>query len=548
MSGFSVKQGILQTPDYLSFRDAAQADEAELIEKALTTGNGIVSGGATGAQALRQQFLHDTLELSLYAQADAEGIKHFPVEKAYSTTVEWTSFDGYGATGDGFTQELGDDGLGNLVGSDDAFTRRTRTIKYLKAQREIGVVTQQVRNIKDPVAAAEQGATLELVKNMNLALYWGDEHTNQMSFTGIKGQVFEKALANPSAYSTLLYDAGGYRIDGQMLTDIQAICAKNFGNPSLLLQSVDGYNQTEASLFQQQRGEFGSEGYMGGDRSVFRSGWGNIKRVGDKMLRANRPLNIAGIGYDGKPRDSASGADATYPAAVGQIVNNPFTSVTAIAGGSGYYFDNRTLNDRTPSTDPVAASPNNLSGAGAVTAYYAISLVIGGAESKARVYGVNTSAAGSIGTGVAGDQPTGVAVAQGQIVKVVVNDALVAGGLSASYKQVTRIRLYSYVGTSAPTALSQFSLVDEFAFPSGSSTATIWDNGMYIPGGDSAFLLTQARDGHKSVNLMQLLPMMKRDLPNTAMTDRFAMLAFVTPILWVPEHHIIVRNVGTKTR
>ena len=165
------------------------------LEKAYTTGSSIVTPGAgTDASNLRKQFLVGGLVDTLYSQDDAVTMKLLPVRPVGSTVVEFSRFDQYGGAGDGFVGESGDGSFG-VASGDDAFSRQTRTVKFLAAQRQVGVVIQEVNNLEDPVAAAERGATMEIIRNANLGLLFGDSGFNSLAYDGIWKQLYDYVVA-----------------------------------------------------------------------------------------------------------------------------------------------------------------------------------------------------------------------------------------------------------------------------------------------------------------------------------------------------------------
>lgn len=83
------------------------------------------------------------------------------------------------------------------------------------------------------------------------------------------------------------------------------------------------------------------------------------------------------------------------------------------------------------------------------------------------------------------------------------------------------------------------------AFSNGQQAAYGYDNGMYIPGTDNAFLITEKRNGTNGWFMAELLPLMRCiGLPSLPMADPLVMLWFACPILLVPRHHVWIRNIG----
>jgi len=525
-------------PNYQRLAESIRQLDDEGITKALVTGSGIVADGATGGQALRMQFLDDVMTAVSFTEKHVVGIKHFPVEKAYSPTFEWTTYDGYGGTGNGFTSETGSDGAGNLNSFDDNFTRNVANIGLLATERQVSFLAQTTKNISDPVKAARTGATRELLRKANNALYFGDRLSNGLEYNGLARQMLTWCDNNPTD-SPILFDAGGQPIDQGLLDDASTVNINLFGDATLLLESATAYNDSMKLLHPFQRVEMGSAtGAYGVRKAEFEATGGTIQLVKDPMLRANRPLNIRGNGSDGLIRTSTT-ADASAPA----FASTPYATAnpTAGAAGAGKFWQvaNKNTDSAVMSTAPALPSGDGAVGGtqttrlAAGTYYYAVAPVYDGLEGPAWVYGA--SAAGTA-TGA-----SGIAVTANQVVKLVMTTAAITG-VGTTYA-TTRLKYRIYRTAVASPALSDFKLLMESATPTSGDSAC-WDNGFYIPGTDNAFLLTEQSQGMKALMMLQLLPLMERTLPHAALIDPFAYLWFAAPILLAARHHLWIRNVG----
>lgn len=507
--------------------------EEEGITKALVTGQGIVQGGDTGGRALRVQFLHDLLTAVSFQEKHAVGIKLLPTEKAYSPTFEWSTYNQYGSSGHGFQPETGSDGAFGLSASDDNFARQVINLGYLAALRQVSLVSQSTKNITDPIKTARIGATRELLAKANQALYWGDAKQNAIQFNGLIRQIQDWATAN-SQDSMICYDAGGSPVGASLLEDALVVNKNVFGEADLLLMSTTGYGDTSKLLFPFQRVDMGtSSGSFGVNKRQFEGPYGEVKIADDPMLRINRPLVIEGTGNNGLPRATADANAPTFTA------TNPWTTApTVISPGTGPFTKNATDNtDTGQPTVPAApsGSGNNQNRLAANTYYYAVSLVTDGYESLPWAYGASAS---NTLTGATGLTPNGSQIVQMQLAAASVTN--LGGTLS---RNRTQFRIYRYTGSTAPTAFSQFSFLMNAGVPTAGD-AYAWDNGMYMAGTDNAFLITRSRDGNPAWMLLQLLPLMERELPHYAMGDPVAYLWFICAVLLAPRHHIWVRNIG----
>lgn len=532
--GFNVAGFEFGDSSYNVFAEEARRQKA-MFMKSLTTGEGIVASGATGGQALRLQFMHGMLEKQSFEQDDAMAMKVIPKKDVTSTAIEWTTQGQYGGPGDGFVPETGSDGNFGLSGSDTNYKRRVRNVKFLAAKRLISLAAQLVRNVTEPEATEEESATLEIIGKANLAVYFGDSYKSNTQFDGLIRQITDWVTEFPQD-QVILWDAQGQPIDADLLEKIAVACRTRFGRPSMMLMSALAYGDTQSLLFPRERYGGGALGEFGVDKRTFRATTGPVKLVDDPTLRPNQPLVVDGTGMDGKPRTGAGDTGS-----VGWNAN-PWSACSAGAAGSGNFWQNVTTNDlaaaiSAPRTPSGEGNQKNALAAG--TYYYAASVVYQGLESLAWVFG---AAAADTVTGA-----TAVTVTAGQIVTCTFDYTKITGLGSTYPRNRVKVRVYRYggPGAAAPTALSDFDFLFEVGWPTGGTANTSgFDNGFNIPGTDNAFLITEKKGRADGWFWAQLLPMMRRPLPHLEMGDPVAMLCFGCPILWVPRHHIHVRNVG----
>jgi len=138
-------------------------------------------------------------------------------------------------------------------------------------------------------------------------------------------------------------------------------------------------------------------------------------------------------------------------------------------------------------------------------------------------------------------------VTAGQIVRIILGAGVTGTALGTTPLSHVKFRIYrTGLRSGPPTSLNDFNLLHETGCNTTAATTSIsFDNGMYIPGADNAFLLTEKKNGVDAVFLAQLLPLMKRTgLPSKVLSDPLALLLFVAPIILCPRHHIWIRNVG----
>jgi hypothetical protein len=530
--GWAVGLGGADGGAYRSLVSMAQNPES--LTKALTTGTGIVAADATGGQALRIQFLHGKLEQALFAHEDATTMQWIGVEKAHTATFEWSMQTAYGAAGDGFIGEAGSDGAFGLTATDGSLARRVKELKFLGVKRIASLKAMLTQSVSPVQKVQETEAALDVIGKCNLAIHFGDSRVAGLQFDGTIEQIRKFAEDN-TEYQDICYDAAGQPLDDTMLNSIAGVCRHHFGRGSRLLQSIQGYGDTEALLFPRARHEEGTRGTMGSDRSKFLSRFGEVQRYFDPMFNPGWPTRVAGVGADGKPLATADTGAATMSA-------TPFTAATAAGASTTSWLANRSTNAASASAT-YPAVPTGIGNQGnrldAGTYYYAMSVVRNGLESLPWIHGASSAglAQASSATGV-------VVTSANNVVRFTVDATVMSGIVASGIYAYTNYKVRLYRCSSKSTDRNDWALVCDFGLPGASGTIYTYDNGMYIPGYDSAVLFTESRGGAKGVLGLELLPMMKRQLPDLDVGAQFAYLYFYAPIMLFPGHHVWVRNIG----
>lgn len=548
-SGWSYDTGWnLNDDQYLSAK--AQAIRAEeTVRKALTTGTGVVQQGDTGGRALRYQFLIGEIESSTASQDDAVGIKRIPIKNATSSTIEWSTRESFDSGGNGFVDETGSDGNFGVNFYDNNFLRQTETIALMAEGRSTGIFAEHVHNITDPEIEQRRGAELSLIHKANRALYWGSRALTSNSFNGILAQI-ENWLDDNTSDMGIMYDCGGSPLTQYVLQSALPENINRYGKLSLILTDTYTYADSSSLLFPVQRSDVGSSGKYGGQRDMFMGPAGEVKIQFDPGLRPSRPLRISGPGSNGEPRlNVATSYDAgalAFGSSTPWVAASSTNGTQAINPGSGSFHRNYTRSTdsappavpNVPNSSLILNGGNNSNRLAAGTYYYGVSMVFQGQESPLYIYGAGVQTADTIsGT------PTGIAVTAGQIVQMDFDPTTVTGLGSTYPLRNVSWRIYRYDGPSAPTNVSQFKFLMEAGTPT-TGVVRAWDNGTWIPGTSVAFGITTMKQNKVGWALYQLLPLIKRDLPNLALADPEVLLWFITPLLRVRRHHIVFRNIG----
>ena len=539
MSELGFTEGFNQGPKWGSgvhrqWADTARAMEQDL-EKALTTGQGIVQTGDTGGSTLRTQWLPGLVERASFQTEDAVTFKAMPKKKAYSTTIEQTFALLYGGIGSGFTPELGDDGAGNIAGAEDSFQRATQVIAFMAARREPGFVTQQVTNLENPVELEQDLGELELLGKANAACFTGDRGLDIASFNGLGAQIRDWVILHNERQAAE-FDCAGQPLSESVLRDAQKRNRRNWGRFSRLIMSVDGKGDAQKEIYPKERFDGGRGGVnsYGVNPEKFNGDW-SVDLVDDPMLQIGEPLAVDGPRADPSIPTAADAGAPVWGA-------TPFTSINAVNPGAGFWRQNHNRTSDAAALTTVPALPPSTSGSGQQgshlpvgTSYYAITAVYAGRESLAWVNGA--SAANTIAGAAA------VTIAANKVVAIAIDLTTPAvTGLGSTFAR-QRVWYRIYRCDKVPNSLADFQFLMNVGAPVAGN-AWGYDNGATIPGTDVAYGITERKGGKDMWAWLNLLPMAKRMLPNTLMTEPFGILLFGTPFLPAPHFHTRFRNVG----
>lgn len=538
----------------------AQRDADERLEKAITSGGAVQSQpGDTSFRATREEFILQSLTHEHYTAEKCVAFNRLKKIKVDSNLVQFVSQTDLGGGGDGFIAETGgqsSSAFGYDVTSDADFKRESESTSLIYDVREVGSVAQKVKGLVDPVPNAHRSAIVRIKVLSNRALLYSDKKTNNLGFNGYRAQILQGVRDNPQARGYVLFDAGGKAFNNAWFNYLFAtMWQNNFSRPTVALMSgLDLYN-FQNTLLPITRAPQVIDGTVGTDVDKIKNPFSperSMELVADPMIRGNMPLNMIGVGANGKPRD-----ENTVDANALAFAATPWTSGTAGSAGTAYFYQNVTLNTdaaaiggsgaTTPAVPATTDGGDNANRLNAGTYFYAVSCVYLGRESRLWILG-NTSLAssGSLGTGTT----TTVTVTAGQVVKLTI-DLTSITGLGTTYKrELIRWRIYRAPATA--TKVSDFDLLCECGTPTAGNTTVAVDNGMYIPGGRDAFLLNENDDEDGAIIFFaQLAEVYKRPLPNTLLSDLCGFLNFGTPVVRkrtaLPQH-LWVRNLGDTTR
>lgn len=164
---------------------AMGADDFEALQKSLEAGYGSDVATLTGGSALRIQ----SLDLAL--QATVQENRHFalfnalPKPRATAVLDEWTEQSNIG----GFFGGTFNSQDGAAMETTGDYARMVGQVKYLSTYRKIPIVLQRQSNQVDAVALETTNGTKQLLTDIEVTLFEGDDTVTPLAFPGIQKQI-----------------------------------------------------------------------------------------------------------------------------------------------------------------------------------------------------------------------------------------------------------------------------------------------------------------------------------------------------------------------
>jgi hypothetical protein len=465
----------------------SQGDLAALqkaLEVPLEAGYGSDVSTLTGGSALRIQ----SLDLAL--QATVQENRHFalfnklPKPRATAVLDEWTEQHSIG----GFFGSTFNTQDGNAMQTAGQYQRMVGQVKYMTTYRSIPVVLQQQNNIVDAVTIETTNGTKQLLTDIEVGLFEGNDAVLPLSFNGIAVQI--ESLGSTDHVIDMR---------GAALTSVDPIAAAaevifgfgNFGRATdiYLPPSVQTDLNTDLDpAFRVIQDGQASTTVRGTAVTGIQTSYGKINTNTDVFIRDER-LKVP------------------------FQVRTPWFQPIAAA------------NNYAPQTvvvTPVAVQPGSLFAAGQAGDYYwGVTGIAQGGESL-----ITVSAQAAIVAGGA---------------------ASIAIGASASRSEtgyvIYRGRLN---GTSALTDLREMVRIP-YAGPANATTTYV-DYNQDIPGSTNAYILNLSETDH-AIAWRQYLPMMK--IPMAAvMSPIIPWLQMICGYLRMTKRnqHVLVKNIVTNSQ
>lgn len=263
---------------FVSARDyqdygASPANEIDELRKALAAGNDIVAPATAPGEGfpLRPQSLESMLKNLTFEMDEIKLFKTIPKVPATNTVEEFNRLLSYSASGSrtfnqGFIQE------GDLPEEQDSTYQRVYVlIKYLGVTGRVTHVANTIRAAHGNVIALEtMNKTMDLLKNLENALFFGDSTLIPEQFDGLYKLIGDGAPTN-------VIDLRGATLSEPVLNDVLLRIRDNYG------MATDGYFATGAfadlakEIYDRQRfGVAPQPGVLGASVTAFQGQHGKI--------------------------------------------------------------------------------------------------------------------------------------------------------------------------------------------------------------------------------------------------------------------------------
>lgn len=259
--------------------------ELEELNKALGTGEqGEAYGSFSDMSALRPQSLEATLKVVTATTEQIKFWKRIGKKQAFNTVEEFNVMDSMGGDGSPFFVE------GGLPNEEDShYLRQSQYVKFLGTTRVITHPATLVRNtVGDMVAKETTNGTSWLLMQLEKALYFGDSALDPLAFDGVMTQVTNFVKGKTYANQHVI-DMKGQPIDENILEDISAIIADNFGRGNLEMHLTNQVNKDLSKIIMgtsgRQRIMMGQDAMLGAPVRGYTANAGPIEFVNNIFLK-----------------------------------------------------------------------------------------------------------------------------------------------------------------------------------------------------------------------------------------------------------------------
>jgi hypothetical protein len=480
-----------------SLFSAANVDDLiKAISAGQASGQSLVGTLTTGA-ALKYESLEATLKNLTFNNQHFVYYNAVQKKPAKSTNEEYNQLVSYGRSGKYSTLE------GELPESVDSnYRRMSEFIKYKGIVGQVTDVILQTETQVDPMAQEVQNKMTLLLQSIENELHFGDSNVDPLQFDGVYR--LHKKLIAPT--SNLDYSRSPFVLDvrGAVLLDshtnavVSNIVNQGYGLVTDIFAPPQVFSDYVDQKYEQRRIITGSEveaGKFGQKVTEFVTQFGNITPRATIFGRRSVPRYTSGI---------TSGAQTTKsPAAITPDISTPLVAAadsTLTKFGSAYagdYF--------------VAIAAVNQYGESALTALSASAVSVSATQSIDMKFAITDNAYPATGF-------------------------IVYRSEKNPATALADTPLYPVFAVS---------IAERTAGYDGASAGLVRDRNYNIPNTEIAFLYESRNSDILAVK--ELGKMKKMDLAITSPTFRFAILYYLTQIMYAPYKVGVINNIGKIT-
>ena len=157
----------------------------EALQKSLEAGYGSDVATLTGGSALRIQSLDTTMQATVQDNQHFALFNMLPKPKATAVLDEWTEQHSIG----GFFGGTFNAQDGAAMETNGEYNRMVGMVKYMTTYRKVPVVLSAQNNIVDAITLETTNGTKQLLTDIEVGLFEGDDTVCPLSFPGIRRQL-----------------------------------------------------------------------------------------------------------------------------------------------------------------------------------------------------------------------------------------------------------------------------------------------------------------------------------------------------------------------
>jgi hypothetical protein len=489
---FNVQGGL---EGYQSVLGNASEDLIKAVIADSQTGRDYENTIHTGA-GLKVESLESTIKVLTNKEEHIKFWKMLNKKSIYNTVHEYNQQLDYGNDAGGFTLE------GETPEFSDAnYRRMSQLIKYMGFAGEVTLAAQLVKNAdgKNNLARAIENKTALLMRFINKNLATANSTMIPEEFDGLFQQHYEAAEVGNKNIDTYLasgqvVDARGKVLENAIVQDaFNAVTNDNFGFADSIIASPNVFNEYVKQFEDKHRFAIGTGANVGSElgQSVeyIRTQFGRAKVVNDIFFDQKVPVNY-NVAANHAKAPAAPTKDGSTPTAVTQsVATSKFSGFTGtyfygVRARNRYGMSGMTILSTTASTVANATDAVDLKFTATSGAYAATSFVI--------------------------------------------------------YK--TKKNQAAYTDPKAFFPVFEINTTQLAAGYDGAGAGVVRDRNIWIPGAQSALVCTIDPE---YMEYLQLAPIMKMDLAQTAPSSRFMVMNFGTTAMYMPTKIVRIINLGT---